>query len=118
VRNHEARTKNLGFNAGELVGFARGRQGDWEAICINLDIAVQGQSFGEVQDALRAAVADYLPAVEEEPKETDREALRTRTAPISVVALWILRVTVSTWRHRRGSGAAVWAATFPILATT
>jgi len=79
---------------------------------------VQGQSFAEVQDALKVAVSDYLAAVEDEPKEADRAALRARAAPILIVALWILRVTISTWRHRRGAGAAIWAATFPILATT
>ena len=101
-----------------MVGFARGRQGDWEAICINLDIAVQGGSFAEVQDGLRAAVYDYLAAVAEEQKEADRSALRTRAASIWVVALWIWRLTISTFRHRRGADAADWAATFPILSKT
>jgi predicted RNA binding protein YcfA (HicA-like mRNA interferase family) len=53
VRQPDERTENLGLGTGELVGFARGRKGDWEAICINLDIAVQGGSFAEVQDGLR-----------------------------------------------------------------
>ncbi len=49
----------------ELVRFARGRAGDWEAICVDFDIAVQGRSLNEVLARLESAVSDYVAAARE-----------------------------------------------------
>ena len=43
--------------------YAEGRDGDWEAICLELDVAVQGGSFEEVFRSLREAIALYLETV-------------------------------------------------------
>jgi predicted RNase H-like HicB family nuclease len=43
--------------------YAEGRNGDWEAICLDLDIAVQGGSFEEVFGSLREAISLYLESV-------------------------------------------------------
>jgi predicted RNase H-like HicB family nuclease len=63
-----------------LYCYASGRQGAWEAICLDLDIAVQGQSFEEVSALLREAIALYLETVSELP-EAERPAFWSRPVP-------------------------------------
>ena len=63
--------------------YAEGRDGEWEAICLDLDIAVQGRSFEEVFASLQEAIAVYLETVAElQPEE--RRSLLKRSAPLSV----------------------------------
>ena len=63
--------------------YAVGADGEWEAICLDLDIAVQGDSFPEVFESLNKAVALYLKTVMTLP-EPKRDRLLTRAAPLSV----------------------------------
>ena len=63
--------------------YAEGRDGDWEAICLDLDIAVQGRSFEEVSTSLREGIALYLEAVADLPPDERGELLRRR-APFTV----------------------------------
>ncbi len=37
--------------------YAEGRDDSWEAICLDPDIAVQGESFAEVVDSLNEAIS-------------------------------------------------------------
>jgi predicted RNase H-like HicB family nuclease len=53
----------------------------WEATCLDLDIAVQGDSFEEVYSALQEAIALYLETVADLP-EGDRRRLLNRPAPL------------------------------------
>lgn len=57
---------------------AEGKDGRWQALCLDLDIAVQGSSFDEVVHSLNDAMALYLETVADLPAE-DRERLRHRT---------------------------------------
>lgn len=70
--------------------YAEGRDGGWEAICLDLDIAVQGDSFAEVYRALDEAIAAYLETVHDLPESEQRHLLR-RKAPISVRLSFLLR---------------------------
>jgi predicted RNase H-like HicB family nuclease len=90
--------------------FARGREGDWEAICLDFDIAVQGVSFNEAREALEDAVASYVEAARQEDAQT-RERLLNRRAPLRVALLWSIRVLASAWRARSNGEAA---ASFPV----
>ena len=63
--------------------YAEGREGDWEAICLDLDIAVQGGSFEDVFHALNDSVALHLAAVADLP-EKERGHLLHRPAPFFV----------------------------------
>lgn len=75
--------------------FAWGEDGDWEAICLDLDIAVQGESFEEVKSLLNEAIGSYLDVVKQvSPKEAKR--LLNRRAPL----LTQLRVKIPFWTHR------------------
>ena len=100
----------------DLLCFARGRPGDWEAFCADFDIAVQGRSFHEVQSEMEAAVADYIEAARQE-SEADRVRLLSRRAPVRLVLLWTLRVLLSAWRRPRG-GDHDTAASFPVAFAT
>jgi len=63
--------------------YAEGRDGEWEAICLDLDIAVQGQSFEEVFTSLQEAISLYLESVGDlRPQE--QQSLLYRSAPLSV----------------------------------
>jgi predicted RNase H-like HicB family nuclease len=63
--------------------YAEGRNGDWEAICLDLDIAVQGGSFEEVFSSLQEAISLYLERVTDLPAQEQR-ALLHRPAPLLV----------------------------------
>lgn len=63
--------------------YASGRDGDWEGICLDLDIAVQGGSFDEVRRSLHEAVSLYLEAVAALP-EGQQGHLLHRSAPLGV----------------------------------
>jgi hypothetical protein len=60
--------------------YASGRDGDWEAICLDLDIAVQGSSFDDVRRSLHEAVSLYLESVATLPEDQQGHLLH-RTAP-------------------------------------
>ena len=59
---------------------ARWRRDQWEAFCLDFDIAVQGQSFDEVRVLLSEAVATYLQDAEAEGEPT-RTTLLRRSVP-------------------------------------
>jgi len=63
--------------------FAHGRNGVWEGVCIDLDIAVQGVSFDAVKAGLDRAVATYIEDARREDAPTARRLL-SRRAPLSV----------------------------------
>jgi predicted RNase H-like HicB family nuclease len=82
--------------------YAEGGDGDWEAICLDLDIAVQGNSFEEVFASLQEAIALYLEAVADLPPE-DQASLLRRPAPLSVR----LKFLAHTLRELLPGGAGV-----------
>ena len=84
----------------KLVCFARGREGDWEAICLDFDIAVHGRSFEDVQQLLRISIADYIESAAQESPEAAARLLR-RSAPVHVVAGYIIAFL---WHNFRKGG--------------
>ena len=91
------------MNERVLRCYVRGRAGRWEAMCIDLDIAVDGVSQSAVVKALEDSVIGYVEAAQREaPLQRDR--LLHRTAPFWV--RW--RVMLSAFAHvllrRRGGG--------------
>lgn len=77
-----------------LTCYAIGGKDGWEAICVDLDLAVQGRSFYEVYATLNAAIRDYINSASNESPEQAKRLL-SRTAP------WHVRV--------RLAGAFLWA---------
>ena len=67
------------------------RQGErWEALCLDLDIAVQGRSFDEVRGLLGEAISTYIEDASAEA-EPARSRLLARRVPFFVRFLWALR---------------------------
>jgi hypothetical protein len=63
----------------------------WEAFCLDFDLAVQGQSLEEVRELLRTAIEMYVQAAAAEP-EPNRPRLLARKAPFLVRLAWAWRV--------------------------
>ncbi|BBU62095.1 hypothetical protein MSC49_20300 [Methylosinus sp. C49] len=96
----------------DLLCFAHGRAGEWEGVCLEFDLAVQGRSFNEVREALEDAVRDYVAAASDEDEAT-RTKLLNRRAPLWVFLSWTARVVWSARRHwRAGDGDT--SASFPV----
>lgn len=62
---------------------AEGRDGHWEAICLDFDIAVQGKSFEDVYHGLTDMIDSYVQKVSRYP-EADQRRLLNRKAPLSL----------------------------------
>jgi len=85
--------------------YAEGLGDRWEAVCLDLDIAVQGCSFNDVQTRLTEAVGDYFAYVETLPP-TERQTFYCRRVPFLVRCCFIWRFLAGAWnaRHDAGSG--------------
>jgi len=83
--------------------YAEGTARGWEAVCLDFDIAVQGDSFESVYQQLNEAVETYVEYVDELP-EPDRSRLLCRKAPL-VDRLRFLWHTARTTIGRSSSDA-------------
>jgi len=72
-----------------LSCYAVGNAEAWEAICTDLDIAVQGNSLRDVSDKLNEAIHAYVDYVETLP-EDERRSFLSRKAP------WHVRIGCMT----------------------
>ncbi len=73
------------MNEKTLHCYLFGHDGAWQAICVDLDIAVQGTSRMEVQEQLKDMIGVYIEeALKEEPVIAQR--LLSRRAPALVRA--------------------------------
>ena len=87
----------------ELLCYAYQRHQVWEAICVDLDVAVFGSARDEVMRSLRDAVDLHLEAVAELPVE-ERQAMLARRSPLHVrLALWLLSWLHGLW-NKLGQG--------------
>lgn len=77
--------------------YAEGRGDEWEAICLDLDIAVQGESFEDVYHSLNEAIALYLQSVAALPK-ADQPRLLYRPAPLGIRLQFLMRVLRDAFR--------------------
>ena len=78
--------------------YAHGRGQDWQAICVDFDLAVHGTSLHDVKRALETSLQLYLEAVVELPPE-ERFSLLARKAP------WYVRAKLAgmtCFYHFRG----------------
>ena len=60
----------------------------WDAICLDLDIAVHADTFAKSQEALNSALETYVEDVCKEPNPKDRKRLLSRKAPFHVRFKW------------------------------
>jgi hypothetical protein len=81
--------------------YAAGRDGQWEAICLDLDIAVQGASFEEVSSSLEKAISLYLKSVSDLPFEEQKRLLH-RHAPLRLRLQFASDAVLSLFRRDEG----------------
>jgi hypothetical protein len=84
-----------------LECIAHGSGNEWQAICLDLDIAVQAQSLHDVTRILQESVASYINDAMEQD-EPLRSKMLNRSVPFSVRATWAIRLFVATIYRRRG----------------
>jgi hypothetical protein len=83
--------------------YAHGKASSWEAICVDLDIAVQGQTFTEVFDLLNEAISTYVEDAMNEDRETAIRLLHRR-APFSVRMSYLWGAMRALLSRRNGDG--------------
>lgn len=74
--------------------YAYGRGLQWQALCIDLDLAVRGSSFQEVKASLAKAIDMYLETMTDLPADEQRQLL-PRRSPRHVRT----RLHVLAWLH-------------------
>lgn len=86
-----------------LLCYAKGTGDSWEALCVDLDIAVQGRSLEQVYTSLNEAIGTYLKDVLAEKDEKARFRLLHRRAPLIVRASYAVGALLHNL-FRRGDG--------------
>jgi hypothetical protein len=83
-----------------LECIAHGSGNEWQAICLDLDIAVQAHSLNDVTHLLQESVATYIQdaLAQDEPL---RSELLNRSVPFSVRMAWAIRLFMATLSRRR-----------------
>ncbi len=90
-----------------LVCVARGHKGgQWEAFCLDYDLAVQGRSLNEARERIELAINAYVESAAKEA-EPARSRLLARRAPFFVRLAWALRFFFATVFGRNGRGDPV-----------
>ena len=89
IRDLDTETMNT------LRCYAYSSGGRWHGICTDLDIAVDGGSYQEIESSLGICIKMYLESISELPAG-ERRRLLARRAP------WHLRawLAISTWVHQ------------------
>jgi hypothetical protein len=85
----------------KLLCYAFGRDGSWEAICIDFDLAVHGKSFKDVQDQLSQITKSYLEDAMKEEPETAKRLMSRRVPFLTRARLAVLLF----WRLMTGAGS-------------
>ncbi len=75
----------------------------WQALCLDLDIAAQGETCQEAQALMKDMIASYLEEVFTYPPE-DRKRLLNRKAPFFVRLKWAYKIFVYSLFANRGAG--------------
>ena len=80
--------------------YAYAKDGTWQAICVDLDIATFAESLDEVKASLATCIEMYLEGIDELPVE-DRRRLLTGKTPWPVRAKLATLAWLSRLRLRR-----------------
>lgn len=72
---------------GTIHCYAEGGPSGWEAVCLDFDVAAQGDTLEEAISSLTEAVALYLETVGALPEEERRRFYRRR-APLGLWLRW------------------------------
>ncbi len=76
--------------------FARWHADRWEAVCLDFDLAVQGDSFDDVYHSLNKAVDEYSRYVATIEDGAEREAFMNRRVPLALRLKFTLSLLVAS----------------------
>lgn len=82
-----------------LQCYAKGTPEGWEALCLDLDIAVQADSLADVTESLKEAIGLYFKTLEDLPEE-DRIRLLSRQVPFWLRAKIYANVALYRLLHK------------------
>jgi len=82
--------------------YAEGRGDRWEAICLDLDVAVQGESFEEVYNSILDAVPAYIESLSDLP-EADQARLLDRRSPLSLRFRFVWLAVLALFRSKNSN---------------
>lgn len=82
-----------------------GMGNQWEGLCLDLDIAVQGNSLADVKNRLNNAVHTYVEDALAE-NEPHRSRLLGRKAPLRVRLFWAVALFLATLSKRSDRDSA------------
>jgi hypothetical protein len=85
--------------------YPEGRGEEWEAICLDLDLAVQGRNMAEVVDSMSKAVEFYVEEAMKLP-EPDRARLLNRQAPLGLRLRFLWSVILALFNRSTKSGTS------------
>jgi hypothetical protein len=88
----------------KLLCFAEGHGSSYEAICVDLDIAVEGRSLQEAVELLNRAIETYVEDAQKEDEATAHRLL-SRRAPWHVRLGYKLRFATHLLTRRRTNGS-------------
>lgn len=100
-----------------LLCYVERRGGDWEAVCFDYDIAVQGHSWQEVQERLTRAIYEHVEYAKSLP-EPDRSRLLSRRVPLRTRFMFVMRTLAGALfpNHGGGNGNERASFTYPCAA--
>ena len=75
----------------------------WQAICLNLDIAVEGRTLADAQARLDSAVASYIEEAMKLP-EADKHRLLSRQVPFTLKLESAFKLFWHSLRSKRRDG--------------
>lgn len=63
--------------------YAEGREGSWEALCLDFNIAIQGDSFEEVSKSLKCEIEEYIEYAYTLPESERKDLLERKALSLS-----------------------------------
>lgn len=94
-----------------LLCVARGHNQQWEAFCLDFDLAVQGRTFEEVEALLKEAIRSYLDTAMNEA-EPSRSQLLARAVPFRTSLMWSFRIALGAFLSRKRNDGSTYG--FPV----
>ena len=82
--------------------YMHGKGSGWEAICTDLDISVQGDSFEDAKSLLNEALVGFFEALEGD-SEVDQKRFLKRKSPLWLRSLYYWRLVLFTRYDKQSS---------------
>ena len=93
--------------------YAEQKHGQWQAFCLEFDLAAQGDSYQEVKDKIESQIKSYVQDALGEDQEYAAQLL-SRKAPFSHWLKWIYYCITYEYFHMRHGMHKLFTETLPL----